>query len=99
MIFHVTTPDYWEKWAEKDHYDPPTFQEEGFIHASTESQIEGVLERYYAGINQIVLIHIDPDLLEPEIKWEMGSNNELFPHIFGSLNKSAVLRVEVLIRG
>jgi uncharacterized protein (DUF952 family) len=98
MIFHITTPDYWEKWAELNHFEPPTFQEEGFIHNCTESQIDGVLERYFVGINQIVLLHVDTTLLEAPLEWEVGTNEELFPHIYGSLNKTAVVGIEVLIR-
>jgi uncharacterized protein (DUF952 family) len=98
MIFHITTPEYWEKWAELNHFEPPTFQVEGFIHNCTESQIDGVLERYFDGVNQIVLLHVDTELLESPLEWEIGTNDELFPHIYGSLNKTAVVGVEVLIR-
>lgn len=98
MIFHITTPEYWSKWDDRDHYEAPTQAQEGFMHLCTEEQIAGVLERYFEGIDVILLLHINPDRLQTPLKWEPASNGENFPHLYGPLYKSAIEGMESLTR-
>ena len=93
-IYHVTTKDWWAKFEGLDDYESPTFNEETFIHLSTAQQVAGVLERYYAGQTNLLKLHVDTDKLTEELKYELATNNEYFPHLYGRLNKSAVLVVE-----
>ena len=63
---------------------------------STTEQVTGVLERYYVGQRNLLKLHIDSEKLFAELKYEQATNNEFFPHLFGKLNKSAILEVEIL---
>jgi uncharacterized protein (DUF952 family) len=94
LIYHVTTKSWWDKWAESDYYESPTLQQETFIHLSTENQVNGVLERYYANQKDLLKLHVDTQKLSAELKYEAATNNELFPHLFGKLNKDAIVLVE-----
>jgi uncharacterized protein (DUF952 family) len=94
IIYHITTKDWWQKWADFDYYESPTLQQETFIHLSSAEQVSGVLERYYAGQNNLLKLHIETEKLTAELKYEVATNNELFPHLFGKLNKDAILVVE-----
>lgn len=93
-IYHITTKEWWEKFEGLDYYESPTFNEETFIHLSTAEQVLGVLERYYSGQTGLLKLHVDTEKLSAELKFEQATNNELFPHLFGRLNKSAILEVE-----
>lgn len=93
-IYHITTKSWWAKFEGLDYYESPTFNEETFIHLSTAEQVSGVLERYYAGQTDLLKLHVDTEKLSAELKFEQATNNEFFPHLFGRLNKSAVLEVE-----
>ena len=79
-----------------DYYESQTFNEETYIHLSTTEQVTGVLERYYAGQVDLLKLHIDSEKLFAELKYEQATNNEFFPHLFGKLNKGAILEVEIL---
>ena len=95
MIFHVTTKANWEEAVKNGEYITPSLATEGFIHNSTESQVAGVLQRYYAGQKDLVLLHIAEEKLTAELKYELApSVNEMFPHIFGAINLDAVVEVE-----
>ena len=95
MIYHVTTKANWEEAVENGAYITPSLATEGFIHNSTESQVAGVLQRYYAGQKDLVLLHIAEEKLTAELKYELApSVNEMFPHIFGAINFDAVVDVE-----
>jgi uncharacterized protein (DUF952 family) len=97
MIYHVTTKENWDKALLAAFYEAPSLHTEGFIHNSTASQVQGVLERYYAGQTNLVLLHIEETKLTAELKYELApSVNEEFPHIFGVINIDAVEKVEYL---
>ena len=93
MIYHITTKQHWKIAQEKGFFDEPSLQNEGFIHNSTEAQVTGVLERYYKGKADLLLMHIDETKLEAELKYELApSVNEFFPHVFGNINLDAVVK-------
>ena len=83
-------------------YAPPSLAQEGFIHLSTRSQVCGVADRFYRNQGTLILLAIDPQQLQGEIRWEApahpdGSppeaNAPRFPHLYGSLNWDAVIEV------
>ena len=97
MIYHITTKANWENALLEGFYESPSLKTEGFIHNSTAAQVQGVLDRYYAGQSDLVKLHIDETKLTAELKYELApSINELFPHIFGVLNIDAVVKIELI---
>lgn len=93
-IYHITTKKNWEHALLVGQYETETLSEEGFIHCSTIDQVEGVLERYYSGMNGLVKLKIDKQMVERPLIFELaGSINEVFPHIHGALNLNAVVEV------
>ena len=93
FIYHVVMPDYWQQFEAKTAYTPPTFAEEGFIHCCTKAQIEYVLSTYFKGVAEIVLLKIDKTRLTSELKVE-PANGQYFPHIYGAINKAAIITIE-----
>ena len=94
MIYHVTNRNEWELALKKGFFDEPSLFTEGFIHNSTETQVNGVLERYYKDQTDLLLLHIDETKLVAELKYELApSVNELFPHVFGNINLDAVVLI------
>ena len=89
-IFHITTASEWAVASEAGSYAAPSLADEGFIHTSTAQQVPGTAARYYAEVDDLVLLQIDPDRVAAEIRWE-PSHDELYPHIYGRLEVSAVV--------
>jgi uncharacterized protein (DUF952 family) len=97
MIYHITTKENWDKALAAGFYEAPSLHAEGFIHNSTAAQVQGVLERYYAGQTNLVLLHIKETKLTAELKYELATSvNEEFPHIFGVINLDAIVKTELL---
>lgn len=95
IIYHVTTSEEWNQAKKKGSYEAASLPVEGFIHCSEASQVKGVLERYFAGKNNLVKLVIDTDKLTSPLKYELApSINENFPHVYGPLNVDAVVSVE-----
>ncbi len=91
MIYHITLPEAIHAFEDLDFISAASLDAEGFIHCSTAEQVEGVLERYFEGINAIVILSIDEKLLQYELKYEAATANDFFPHIYGVINKGAIV--------
>ena len=67
----------------------------GFIHCCTAEQLPGVIERYFPGDNSNrLVVELNPEMLTEELKWEPATDSDgLFPHVYGPINRSAILRV------
>lgn len=96
MIYHIATSEDWNLHQPSATYVPAGYAKEGFIHCSAHEQVPGVLQRYYAGVNNLILLHIDETKLSGELKLEEATNKELFPHVFGPINKDAIVKIEFL---
>lgn len=70
-----------------------SLNEVGFIHASPKAQLERVANKYYKDVDSLLVWIIDKHLINAEVKWEPATGG-LYPHIFGSLNMDAVIKVQ-----
>ena len=95
MIYHLVTATDWNAQRNNPAYEAASLAAEGFIHLSTNEQVRGVWERYYRHVPDLLLLHVDPDKLTADLRYEVATDNELFPHLYGSLNKDAVVSVAV----
>ncbi|RYC67677.1 MULTISPECIES: DUF952 domain-containing protein [Spirosoma] len=94
MIYHVVTAMDWTRQQDAPVYEAASLQTEGFIHLSTREQVAGVLERYYQNVPDLLLLQVDESRLTHELKYEAATNNELFPHLYGPLNKEAIVSID-----
>ena len=100
MNYHVVNYPAWQKAVALGYYEHPSLATEGFIHASMRGQVEGVIERYYKGQDDLLVLHIDEGKLEAVHIFEMApSVNEEFPHIYGRINLDAVVDITAWSEG
>ncbi len=99
IIYHLTTYEQWNKFKEQAAYESPTLRQEKFIHASTALQAEASANRYFESFTEIVLLTLDSKLLVEELKYEWAESvKDFFPHIYGPINKEAIVQVESISR-
>ena len=94
MIYNVTTRADWPQQANAATYEAASLHTEGFIHLSEAHQVAGVLHRYYQNTPDLLLLHVDPDKLAAELKYEPATSNKLFPQLYGPIDKIAIVEVE-----
>jgi len=101
-LYHIATRGEWSAARQRGIYEPPSLQNEGFVHCSTAAQILPVARRFYSGKVDLVLLVIDPARLKPTLKWEpvledpsvsAGDQDSSYPHIYGPVNLDAVTEV------
>src|SRR3546814_11707891 len=64
-----------------------------YIHLSRAEQVEGTLEKHFAGQSGLHIAEVDLTLLGDAIRWEEARGGALFPHLYGDLPIDAVVTV------
>jgi uncharacterized protein (DUF952 family) len=104
MIYHITSVHDWQKAIGLGVYQADSLQAEGFIHCSTQAQVSKVANAFYRGQKQLIVLEIAPEKLHSPLHWESPlhpdggilpdlEESEKFPHIYGTINPEAVIRV------
>lgn len=72
---------------------------DGFIHFSTAEQATETAAKHFVGQDNLLLVIVEADRLGEALRWEPSRGGTLFPHLYGDLPFSAVIRVEPLPLG
>lgn len=91
-IFHITTEEQWQQAQATGIYQADSLASEGFIHCSDLRQVVTVANRFFVGQRSLVLLQIDPERLEADLKYD-PVEGDVYPHLYGPLNLAAVVAV------
>ncbi|MEO6052345.1 MAG: DUF952 domain-containing protein [Pyrinomonadaceae bacterium] len=89
LIYHIVLPDVWAAF-DTDLYEHASLASEGFIHCSFADQLDAVIGRYYSGEKSVVVLEIESDRLMSRMIKEPSTNREIYPHIYGPINRDAI---------
>lgn len=96
-IFKICSISVWEQIRHlTSWHGSPHDLRDGFIHFSTASQLEGTIQKHYAGQSDLMLLTIDGETLGEALQWEPSRGGELFPHLYGALPIASILSSERL---
>lgn len=70
---------------------------DGYIHFSEATQLRETARKHYAGRDDLLLVTIDTDRLDPAPIWEPSRGGALFPHLYGLLPVAAAVEVRELV--
>lgn len=97
-IYHLAQQSHWDAAQGAGSYRQSTvgrtLEQEGFIHASSAEQWPVARRRFYAAVDEaLVLLEIDEAALTADVVREPGNpgSDELFPHVYGPIEVSAVV--------
>ncbi len=93
LILHITQREQWEQAQGTGFYRGDTLDSEGFIHCSTLQQVVAVANARFHAQEGLVLLCIDAEMLQAELRFDAAEEGERFPHIYGPLNSDAVVKV------
>jgi uncharacterized protein (DUF952 family) len=100
IIYHICHLEEWEA-AEKtgSYFGSSQDKMDGFIHFSSGEKIFESAAKHRARQTGLVLLSVEARKLGVALKWEESRGGVLFPHLYGALSASAVIRVDVLPLG
>jgi uncharacterized protein (DUF952 family) len=88
--FKVLTADQWMDFEREGLFH----RADGYIHMSTAEQLAETLAKHFAGQQGLVIAEVDLAQLGKAVRWEESRGGQLFPHLYGTLPMTAVVRVE-----
>lgn len=93
--FKIFTADQWAQFETTGvFHGAPVDLADGYIHLSAAAQLQGTLDKHFAGQAGLVIAEVDLAALGEAIRWEVSRGGALFPHCYAPLPMSAVLKVE-----
>ncbi len=97
LVFHICPRRAWEKALAAGLYrGVDADRADGFLHFSAAGQVRESARRHRAGMPEVVLLCVEAARLGAAFEWETSLAGESFPHLYGALPLSAVLRVDAL---
>jgi uncharacterized protein (DUF952 family) len=97
-IYHLVTQRSWEAHPDQP-YAPESLAAEGFIHCSFADQVAWAANRFYADAQDLLVLHIEPERLTSPVREEPSGSAGVFPHVYGPIDRGAVVTVQALRRG
>ncbi len=64
---------------------------DGYIHFSTGTQVVATAQKYFDGVNGLVLLVLDSEDFGQYLKWEPARGGALFPHLYRALRMADVM--------
>jgi uncharacterized protein (DUF952 family) len=96
-IYHLCRKADWDEALRTGRYGGSAQdRRDGFIHFSTAAQIRASAAKHHAGKPDLLLIEVDAGRLGETLRWEASRGGALFPHLYGDLPLTAVLRADPL---
>lgn len=96
-IYKIAPAELWRAAERAGRFEgAPVDLADGFIHFSTAAQVRETAEKHFRGQRDLLLVAVDPGRLGAALVWEPSRGGALFPHLYGSLDLSAVISVEPL---
>jgi uncharacterized protein (DUF952 family) len=98
LTYHGTPKLYFEGLDPTQPYVPADFERDGFIHTTEGREaLSIVLTRFYQDRPEpFVVLYIDKDRVTAPVRYDDPA--EIFPHIYGPLNRDAIVAVRAAAR-
>lgn len=90
FIFHIISDDDWQMIKNESEYAPFSLKNEGFIHFSYQPQLKSVVDRFYSGNKNLLVLKIRVKKLVNALNIEKVGDEGEFPHLYGKLNLDSV---------
>ena len=102
-LYHLTPAAYYAALPADQDYLPEQYAQDGFIHCTRGADLLAlVANRHYRAIpGDFLMLAIDVPLLAAPLKYEAldSAMPHPFPHIYGPLNRDAIIEVVKMRRG
>lgn len=103
LLVHLCSKEEWRAAQALGERRPDSLDANGFVHLSTLGQVHLPANRLYAGRTDLLLLRVDAARLSSPVRWEPGVPTDpvgmVFPHLYGPLPITAVIRVTPYLPG
>ncbi len=95
LIYHLVPVDDYQSQPANRPYRAAELEREGFIHCTRgDEQLVVVANRYYRDdLRPVLVLVIDEEAVTSPVKDERAADGVKYPHIYGPLNRDAIISV------
>ncbi len=98
FIYHIVTPEVWERTLLEGQYKSDSLKKEGFIHFSDEDHVLESAQLHMSDHPKLVVLKVVLKHIKDKVKWEKGRKGKMFPHLYGKLNLESVEDTQTILR-
>ena len=100
LVYKLVAPAVWARAQDLGVVEPAEIdRKDGYIHLSVANQVLETARLHFADAPALLALEIDPVRVDGEVRYELApKRGEAFPHLYGALPLSAVLRARPLRR-
>ena len=100
LIYKILPRSLWNEAQKKGRFEGAAVDiADGYIHFSTSGQVRETAAKHFAGQADLLLLACEAGSFGDKLKWEVSRGGDLFPHLYGALDVSAVSGVKELPLG
>ena len=89
--YKILTAGQWAGWQDRGQFTgAPIDIEDGYIHLSIADQVAETVAKHFVGLNHLMLVEIELDMLGDAVRWEPSRGGQLFPHVYDPIPIEAV---------
>lgn len=99
QLYKILTVQQWQKFRANKIFDGSELDiKDGFIHLSFKEQIDGIRQKFFTEVLQIVLVSLDNAKLDSSLlKVEANKpNGNKYPHYYGQLSLEMVIDAKII---
>jgi uncharacterized protein (DUF952 family) len=94
LLYKIMSKQEWETAQAHGIYEGSEVDlKDGFIHLSAAHQVRATAQKHFANRTDLLLVSVLEKNLGKNLKWEVSRGGDLFPHIYGPLQLSAISEV------
>ncbi|MBY0587971.1 DUF952 domain-containing protein [bacterium] len=96
-IYHLVWESDWNRCLDGDLYRADSLSTEGFIHCTREPEkLLEVANTFFREhrVEKLILLSLDEDLLQSDVRYEDPGIGHLFPHVYGPIEVAAIICAE-----
>jgi len=83
----------WELLKVQGHFKgSPVDVQDGYIHLSSEDQVQGTLDKHYTNGTDVVIAQLDLKRVKEDIRFEVSRGGAKFPHLYADLPLTAIVK-------
>ncbi len=91
-IIHIVEAKSWQKVQDQSQYFGDSYKSQGFIHCCLPEQVDFVINTWFPGREDLLLLEINSEKLLARLVFEnLEGGEEKIPHIYGPINKDAII--------
>jgi uncharacterized protein (DUF952 family) len=96
-VYKITSSRPWQEAIECGNFTGSADDlRDGHIHLSAGHQLAATANKYFAGVEDLILVAFEAAALGAPLVWETSRGGDLFPHYYGALPVAAATWVRPL---